>query len=255
VTVPGLDGTEIGAVGTVYGGRVGEGGELGSVGSLMSGRSASDANVRQAAKVWPQADVRGFSDLPDGSGWYDRATGQAYEVLGSDPMFSERPDELCDLFTVASGRMLFLRKREGVTLQTIERGLVAQAREAEQAAEQGRRFRERQPKLPVLLSDAYPGDRYSITLRDAARLVLDAGGAIERGDHGELRVLVPSLLTGDPMLERDARQPLIAAGEVLVTAHRVVLAEIDRADGDRSARKQRLDERLPDRQVSLGGGV
>jgi hypothetical protein len=253
--IDGLDGTTINGIGTIGGRRVGEGGAPGSVGTLMSGRSANDHNLRQARKVWPEADARDFADLPDGSGWYDRATGQAYELLGSDPMFSEHGRELCDVFTVASGRILFLRKRDGVTLDTVERSLVEQARRAEQAADQGRRFRERQPKRPVLLSDAYPGDRYAITLRDAARLVLDAAGTIERGDHGELRVLVPALLAGEPMLEKDARQPLIAASEVLVTAYRVVLAEIDRADGDRGARKQRLDERLPDRQVTLGGGV
>jgi hypothetical protein len=143
-----------------------------------------------------------------------------------------------------NGGPVFLRKREGVTLDTIEREQVAQAREVDAVAERERKFRERQRKVPVMLSDVY-GERFSMTLRDAARRVLDSGGAIESGDHDELRVMIPALLTGEPMLEADAKRPLVNAAELLIAARRVVLAEVERAESDRPARKQRLDERLP----------
>lgn len=254
-TISGLDGIEITDVGTISGRRVGEGGAANSVGTLMHGRSASEANLRQCRKLWPEARAEDFGALPDRDSVFDRATGLVFEVMRADPMFAEDSREACDTFFVANGTIVFLRRVGDLTVDDLERAKVEQQRRAEQAAEQGRRFRERQPKQPIMLADAYPGDRYQVTLAEAARRILDAGGSIERGEHGELRVLVPALLAGEPMLEKDARQPLIAAAEVLVTAHRVVLAEIDKADSERAARKTRLDERLPDKPVTLGGGV
>ena len=68
------------------------------------------------------------------------------------------------------------------------------------------------------VSEVY-GERYDLTLWEAARLVLEAGGEISRGDFGEPRLALPELVQREPMLERDAGGPPVSAAEALCSAH------------------------------------
>jgi hypothetical protein len=65
-------------------------------------------------------------------------------------------------------------------------------------------------QLPSV-SEVY-GERYDLTPWEAARLVLEAAGATSRGEYGELRLALPELVQGEPMLERDARAPACERG-------------------------------------------
>jgi hypothetical protein len=243
-------GLDLGVMGDT---RIIPGGELGSVGTVFVGRVANEATLRAARRHWLEASPDDFAVLADG-GWVDKGSGQVYELLQSDPLFAPNPHELASLFTVVGERIIFLRKKEGVTLETLARDRAEQARDVEKAAEQERRFREKQPKAPVTMAQVY-GDRFAISLRRAAELVLDAGGTIERDEWGGIRVSLPTLLVGEPLLEQDARKPLLEAAEVLSAGRRVVVAVLDDAEGARSRKKPRLDERLPDKPVTIGGGV
>jgi hypothetical protein len=60
-------------------------------------------------------------------------------------------------------------------------------------------------------SEVY-GERFDLTLWEAARLVLEAAGETYRGEYGELRLALPELVQGEPMLERDARAPACERG-------------------------------------------
>jgi hypothetical protein len=65
-------------------------------------------------------------------------------------------------------------------------------------------------QLPSV-SEVY-GERYDLTPWEAARLVLEAAGETYRGEYGELRLALPELVQGEPMLERDARAPACERG-------------------------------------------
>jgi hypothetical protein len=219
---------------------------------MMVGRRATAGNIKAAARYWPQADVRDFSDLPDG-GWADKGSGAIYDPLISDPLFAPNPTKLASAFCVHDGGLVFLRRRGDATVETLQADRQRADREREQAEAAHAKFIARQPQVPLLLADL--GERFDVTLREAARRILDSGGQIERGQFGELRVTVPAQLGTEPMLEQEQKRPLVNAAEVLIAAHAVVLAELDRADGDRSARRQRLDQRLPDARPTIGGGI
>jgi hypothetical protein len=68
------------------------------------------------------------------------------------------------------------------------------------------------------VSEVY-GERFDLTLWETARLVLEAGGEISRGEFGEPRLALPELVQREPMLERDARAPPVSAAEALCSAH------------------------------------
>src|SRR5262245_44046349 len=102
--MPGLDGTIIDGLGTVRGGRVAIGGEPGAVGAMLFGRPTSEVNLRACRKFLMEARVEEFGTLEDG-GWFDKGSGLVYDVLGSDPLFHDRPGELADLF-VANGTVI-----------------------------------------------------------------------------------------------------------------------------------------------------
>jgi hypothetical protein len=124
-----------------------------------------------------------------------------------------------------------------------EREQAAAAREA-----RVREFVAAQP-LRVLTAADLAGHRKPQTLREAARLLEDAGCRVGRGEHGELEIKLPERLA--PPGERGvaSRDALLAAARTLLAGERAVLAELER----RSTRP--LAERLPDGLPSAGGGV
>jgi hypothetical protein len=91
---------------------------------------------------------------------------------------------------------------------------------------------------------------FEMTVRSAAAAILDAGGKIDRGGYGDVRVQVPARVTFEPLSEAAARRELVAAAAVLVHAERAVIYTIEHGN-----EKLRLDERLPDKRVSADGGV
>jgi hypothetical protein len=150
--------------------------------------------------------------------------------------------------------IVFLRIRAGVMVADLERAKEERADEVERVeAERAKRLAKAK-QVAIPLSVVY-GERMQMTLREAARRVLDAGGRIGRGELGELRITVPEKLTDDPLAERSARSEVATAAEVLTIGWRVVLAAVDDQATDGSKQPRRLDERLPDREPAFGGGV
>jgi hypothetical protein len=101
-------------------GQVIEGRPANEVGVVQFGHPDTEANRRSARKTLIEVDAADFDVLDsDSTTWIDRATGNAFEKLGSDPLFAPNPSELADLFTSVGGSMVFLRRRPGVTLDTL----------------------------------------------------------------------------------------------------------------------------------------
>lgn len=240
----------VGNTGVIYEGRQ-IGGPHEGLNEIVSGRRGSAANIKLCEKFWPRARIEDFGDLPDG-GWYDRASGLVYDAVQSDPLLSPGdPRSLASAFTIGhNGMVVFLSARAGVTVGDLEREQEERAAELERTEAARAKRRNREPQVAFRLSEAR-GE--AITVREAARRLLDSGGRIARGELGELVLTAPGRLTGDPVTEAIARRELAAAAEVLAAARLVVLGALEQDANGGS--KLRLDERLPDREVAIGGGV
>jgi len=89
--------------------------------------------------------------------------------------------------------------------------------------------------------------------------VLDVSGSIERDDWGGIAVRLPAKLTlngGDAFsgqVELDARRHVVGAAEVCCAASRVLLRALGEIESSRRPRS--LLDVVPDRRVSLGGGI
>lgn len=238
--------------GTIGGRQVGWGQPTDLVGSFTAGRPATAANVAACARFLPQAAAEDFDVLADG-GRSDKASGLIYDRVAGDPLLAPDPAALASLFLIAGDAIVFLRPR-GVTLADLEREAEQAARERERVEAEHAKFLGRQKQTPFRVSEV-AGERVAITVREAARRLLDAGGAISRGPVGELVLSAPGRLTGDMATEAMARQELAACAQVLDASRATVLAALEDAESDRSKVPRRLDERLPDREAAVGGGV
>jgi hypothetical protein len=238
--------------GWIGGRKVSEGGDAGAVGVVREGRSASEANVRQAMKFWPREMPSSFEVLDNGL-WRSTASDLLYEPLLSDPLFTVgshgvRADDVCSCFVATPGGIVFLRSLNE-TQQSREKADEQRRLAAVKEREALNKRKLKEPLTPIMGSEVY-GNSFERTLRAAAAHVLDNGGRISQGEFGELVIEVPERVTFEPLSEASARRELARSAEVLVAGHRVVLHAL--ASGDE---KLRLDHRLPDKCVSAGGGV
>ena len=249
---PGYEPPEIHVYGgKITGRRVGKAAPDDSrIGTFYTGRPATEENLKAARRFFMEADSADVKFLNQRE-VVDRASGTIYQVQTSDPLLSENPAGRCDMFFAAHERLWFLVSTGETTAQRD----VAAAKRAKieaQAAEERAKRRAKEKQIAVPLSVVY-GERFQVTVREAAARVLDAGGRIERGEfEGTLRITHPERITGDPMSERGALTAFATAAEVLSCVPRLVLAAL--ADADPKQPRSLL-ALLPAREPALGGGV
>jgi hypothetical protein len=249
---PGYEPPEIHVYGgTITGRKFGKAApDDGRIGTFYQGRPATEANLKGARRWFPEANSADFKVLSKRE-LVDRASGTIYRVLTSDPLLSENPAGMCDMFFVAYEQIWWLRSTGETTAQRD----VAAAKRAKleaQAAEERAKRRAKEKQIAVPLS-VLGGERLQLTVREAAARILDAGGRIERGEvEGTLRITHPERITGEPFSERAALTAFATAAEVLSCVPRVVLAAL--ADADPKQPRSLL-ALLPAREPALGGGV
>jgi hypothetical protein len=251
-----LGGRDVDGMGTIFGRRVeAPDAPAGAVGVITEGRPSTEENLAGARRFLLEASREDF-EWRGAREVVDRASGQVYEVLGSDPLADANPAAGCDLFFVDGALIRFLR-RTGVTVDELERARAEQERRAAEAEEAARKRRAREKQIPLALADLYPGDRYEVTVRAAAARLLELGGQLVVGPYGELQVTVPAKIVAGGLevaiLEQEARREAAHLAEVLATGWRVVLAGL--AEVEAAGGKKSLVDVLPDRRVSIGGGV
>jgi hypothetical protein len=232
----------------------------GTLGRLVGGRPLEEKQTTPgelAEHVRAQARRLGWAEysaaeLERRGRWLVDPAGRLYRptrgaVVLADGRISD--SAAADAFYRDGERVEFLtRSWEPATVGELEE----RAAEREQAAAareaRVREFVAAQPLRVVTAADL-AGQRKPQTLREAARLLEDAGCRVGRGEHGELEVKLPERLA--PPGERGVagRDALLAAARTLLAGERAVLAELER----RSTRP--LAERLPDGLPSAGGGV
>jgi hypothetical protein len=105
-------------------------GERPNVGRLQFGRPATPANVKLAARFYPEVDERelaGFEGY-----WVDRGSGALFTPMLHDPLLSERPDQQpVSWFAQVDGQLVFLERCESPsTLEELEAGQEAVAERA-----------------------------------------------------------------------------------------------------------------------------
>jgi hypothetical protein len=260
---PGLDGTVIREDGTVValGGRVLAGPPSG-MGVIENGRPASAANVRAAARYWPQGDARDFALV--GEYCVDLATDRLYRPIIGDPLVATRPDEVdVSVFFALAGRLVFLQPAEVETLADL-RARDAAVEDARLADEKAiRDFRASQKQVTLSRAELPPNAESTMTLREAAERILGIGGRIERGRLG-LRITVPARLTpdtgfGSGPMELGERQTAALAAQTLTFSEALVLEattsgrrsrcrSVSRPSCQRSQRRRRCTSRTSGRR-------
>jgi hypothetical protein len=124
------------------------------------------------------------------------------------------------------GMPLFLRRptTRPFTLEQLEAEEEARehaaTRQAEAEAAEHRAFLKDQPRHVLTLADFEP-DRPILTLREAARVIADAGGALEPTEHG-FAVTVPDRFSAHDGHDLTARQRVRDAARVLDQARELV---------------------------------
>jgi hypothetical protein len=238
------------------------GDDLPNVGVMWGGRPASKGNVRLARKFFAEVDAK---DLGSFEGYLvDRGSGCLFKPCLNDPLLATSPgDEPVSFFSQVNGVLVFAeRSHSPSTLEELEEARRAEAERVAAEEEATRGWREKQPPVVVAMSDVHPNGRFELTLREAARRLLEAGGEISRGPYGEVKVEVPSRLVRpdgagmSAVLEVELRRDLVACAEVVTAGAKVIAATLDEVEAANGRAKKPKDfvELVPDRKVSLGGG-
>jgi hypothetical protein len=236
--------------GVISGQQVGVGLPEGYVGSYAPGRSASEENLAACRRWLLEGDARDFRRIGSRE-VVDQGTGLVFEVIDSDPLLAEDPAAACDLFYADedAGVIRFLR-RTGQTLHDLEAAALEADRARAKSADELQRWRSKQKLTVLTVEDLLPG-MYP-TLKAAAREIVEAGGKVERGEHGSLVVSVPQQLHrvapgdfGTAILEKESRLRLARCAEALSLGRSVVLAALERDD---------FVAALPDRVPAIGEG-
>jgi len=192
----GLSGTQIDERGDVVGAfpvgrKVGEGKRPGTVGTLEFGRATSRANIRLASKFWPEGRAEEFIEFENG--WLDLSTHEIYDQALADPLLAEQPSEQqVDVFIATGSTIKFLRKR-GQTIEELELERQRQAREQQAELEKQHQWRRRQKQVPLTVGDLR-GNEEAMTLAEAARVIEECDGKVERGQFGQVTVTLPERL-------------------------------------------------------------
>jgi hypothetical protein len=223
----GIDGRALGAPGD-------------GLGSFYDGRPATEANVRAARKFFLELPAKDVSPLPDG-GLVDTGSGQIYDRIEHDPLFSNTPTSDADVFALFGDGVVSFLKRRGVTIDEIERARADSEQRASDEAERLRKVRARAKQVPLRL-DLVRGDE-TPTLRRAAERIHELGGEIKPDSYDGIVVTLPATLTlgdgfGSPLLERELRIEGARCAQVLSYASSLVRAALES--------KQPLLETLPD---------
>jgi hypothetical protein len=249
---------EVAGAGTIVGRRISSPDQPeGAVGVFVQGRRDVAEERALASKFFIAADPADFELRADGR-FLDLASGFIYQELLHDPLSAQRPDlEDVSCFVPWHGQLVFLRKVG--SLAELEEAEREQAARAEQEAERIARFRAKQPQVPVLLADVM-GEPYALTVREAARQILELSGELRLDEHDQLVITLPALLDpGDgsqhAVIELDLRRAVYGALEVLGHASGVVTAVLLEQRADSGRKPQSLLERLPDRPVGIAGGI
>jgi hypothetical protein len=231
------------------------------IGVSDNGNTATVRRVEAARGLWAEGRAADYERR--GEHWVDLASQQLYTQVPGAPLFAlDRNEAEIAVFFVddASDQIVFLQ-RTAATVAELERGEAEQVERAAEAERKQDAFRAGRPQSQIAASEHF-GAAYGLSLRDAAARILDVRGTISRDRFGGLAITIPSELVapGDDMLvrgmqEKNWRVDLVRAAAVLAHGERVVLAALaDEADDARKTRP-RLDARLPDKPLTITGGV
>ncbi len=231
-----VEGIYVGA--GIDGRRLGAPGE--GLGTFYDGRPATEANVRAARKLFLELPAKDVEPLP-GGGLVDKGSGQIYDRIEHDPLFSNSPTSDADVFALFGDGVISFLKLRGTTVDEIDRARADAEQRASDEAERLRKRRARAKQIPLTL-DLVRGDQ-TPTLRRAAQRILELGGEIKPDAFDGIIVTLPATLTlgdgfGSPLLERELRIEGARCAQVLSYASSLVRAALES--------KQPLVDALPD---------
>lgn len=225
--------------------------------TIPEGRRLDDAaehrerQIAQARRKWSEYPA---NDLGvEGKYLFDKATGRLFTryaavVFHDHANLPVGVDSVDAFFVADDGEMVFLQKSEWpTTLDELHRSQREEREREERAQAEHRAWLESQPLIPVTLAQV-EGDPNRPTIREAARLILDSGGRIEKDRDGRLRISLRERVCRHGLAEIDAKRVLHRAARVLHESHDVVLAELERGG------RKPLVDRLPDKHPLVGGG-
>jgi hypothetical protein len=250
---PPPDGTLVGS-GTIGGRKLpGIDGTVGVMGIRVDERDRQDLAFRVYGSP---SDSEDFTARDH---YFARPDGELLVELQGDPLLADRPDEVAveAWFVDNAGRARFLgRPAAGArTTQDLD-AIQAEAQRRAEADDKARdKWLRNQPQRPLTLNDLDGGARP--TLRTAVRTLIEHGGQVKLGAHGEVECTVPELFIwnrDDNIMvgaeEQAAVEACAQAAELIVRAAPVVTEAL------RSIKRgQSLIDAVPDRPVTLAGGV